>query len=122
MVHGMPDQRQITCSEDFALKLVQAIVTGRETDNVIKQLEIKMATLSEVQAKQAAAITATQNAVKRVVDENTRQNALIKELQDKIASGEVVTAADLDPLVSGNDQIISLVEGLDNIPAPVPTP
>ncbi len=113
--------RQITCSEDFALKLVQAIVTGRETDNVIQQLEMKMAKLTEVQAKQQEAIAATQAAVARVVEDNTAQNVEIQKLKDQIAAGGTVTEADLDSLLAGNQTIIDTMNALDPIPATPPT-
>lgn len=90
--------------------------------NRLTQLETQMAKLTEVQAKQAEAISAVNAAVARVVEDNEAQNVTIQALKDQIAAGGTITEADLDSLIAGNQTMIDISNALDPIPAPVPVP
>lgn len=89
-------------------------------NNLERRMDIAMAKLSDVQAKQAEAIAAVQRAVARVVEDNEAQNTEIQRLKDLIAAGTPVTEADLDGLVSSNQSIIDTMNALDPIPPTIP--
>ncbi len=120
----MPEPCESDSSVVTVVKLFLNLIQEHWKDFLsrINKLEHQMAKLTEVQAKQAEAIAATQAAVARVVEDNTAQNVEIQRLKDQIASGEPVTAADLDGLVASNQTIIDTMNALDPIPPVVPIP